>query len=380
MEAMKIIDRYMLRQFVQTFLICYFSLTGLFIVFDAFANLDEFLRCAENEGGLLVLLWSHYSYQSIAFFDRSSALLVLVAAMFVVTWIQRHNEMTALQAAGVSRVRVIRPVIIAAAVITLLAAVNRELLLPHFREQLAQRPQDLVGDVAQDLKPRYDNKTDILLRGSSTFGDKQRIARPNFLLPPALDQYGSQLIAEDAFYKPPEGDRPAGYLLDKVEKPKGLSSSSSLSLAGRPVLITPKDADWLEKDQCFVASDLTFEQLTGGQAWRNYSSTFQLIEGLKNESLDFGANVRVAVHSRFTQPLLDMTLLFLGVPLVLRREMRNVFIAIGLCAAVVSGFMLVVIAFQHLGSILAISPSLAAWGPLMLFAPAAVGMSHGMWE
>ena len=43
--AMTIIDRYLLRQFLQTFLICYLSLTGLYIVFDAFTNLEDFLRC-----------------------------------------------------------------------------------------------------------------------------------------------------------------------------------------------------------------------------------------------------------------------------------------------------------------------------------------------
>ena len=41
---MPIIDRYLLRQYVKTFLICWFSLTGLYVVVDAFSNLDEFLR------------------------------------------------------------------------------------------------------------------------------------------------------------------------------------------------------------------------------------------------------------------------------------------------------------------------------------------------
>ena len=36
---MAIIDRYLLRQFVKTFVICYVSLTGLYIVFDAFTML-----------------------------------------------------------------------------------------------------------------------------------------------------------------------------------------------------------------------------------------------------------------------------------------------------------------------------------------------------
>ena len=52
-----------------------------------------------------------------------------------------------------------------------------------------------------------------------------------------------------------------------------------------------------------------------------------------------GADVRVAIHSRVTQPLLDITLLFLGLPLVLSRENRNMYLAIGMCVGVVIAFM-----------------------------------------
>ena len=57
----------------------------------------------------------------------------------------------------------------------------------------------------------------------------------------------------------------------------------------------------------------------------------------------------MTIHSRIVQPLLDMTLLFLGLPLVVSRESRNVFMAIGLCMGVVTVFLLVVIGFQQLG-------------------------------
>ena len=43
-----IIDRYMLRQFVQTFLICFFSLNGLFVVIDGMGNLEEFINFSRS--------------------------------------------------------------------------------------------------------------------------------------------------------------------------------------------------------------------------------------------------------------------------------------------------------------------------------------------
>ena len=79
-----------------------------------------------------------------------------------------------------------------------------------------------------------------------------------------------------------------------------------------------------------------------------------------------------------SSPLADLTLLFLGLPLVLSRQSRNVFIAMGLSAAVSFAFMIVVFGFQQLGTIYVISPALAVWLPLMLFVPAAVELAISM--
>jgi lipopolysaccharide export system permease protein len=111
-----------------------------------------------------------------------------------------------------------------------------------------------------------------------------------------------------------------------------------------------------------------------------FASTAEMIRALGNRAMDYGADIRVTIHSRFVQPLLDLTLLFLGLPLVVSRESRNVFMAIGLCIAVVAFFLVLVIGCQQLGASGLISPALAAWAPLMIFVPAAVGTAESMWK
>ena len=71
--------------------------------------------------------------------------------------------------------------------------------------------------------------------------------------------------------------------------------------------------------------------------------------------------------------------MFLGLPLVVSRESRNVFVAIGLCIGVVAVFLLLVIGCQQLGGSGLVPPALAAWAPLMIFVPAAVGSAETMW-
>ena len=377
---MRIIDRYMLKQFCQVYFICFFSLTGLYVVIDAFGNLDEFLAFAEQGGGLLGVVGKYYGYRSLSFFDRISGVLALIAAMFTVTWIQRHQEMTALLAAGIPTFRIIAPVVIAAGSVSILAAANREFALPKVRDELSRNAQDLQGDVGRAVQPRYDNTTEILLRAGKAYSLERRLSDPGFILPPELARYGKNLQGKNAYFQPKQGDRPAGWLITAVSAPTEILTGEDITLDGQAVILGPKQHDWLQSDECFVVSELSFELLASGSGWYTYSSTAELIRSLRTPSLDIGADVRVALHSRFVQPLLDVTLLFLGLPLILARGNRNVFKAIGLCVLVSAAFMVVVIGCQYLGSSYLVSPAKSVWLPLMIFIPLAVGMSDPLRE
>ena len=71
---------------------------------------------------------------------------------------------------------------------------------------------------------------------------------------------------------------------------------------------------------------------------------------------------------------MDVTLLFLGLPLVLSSASRNLFVAAGQCLLIVIGFKLVEMACQGLGNTYYISPALAVWFPAMVFMPMAAFM------
>ena len=373
-----IIDRYLLRQFVQVLVICFLSLIGLYIVIDAFGHLDHFVDYAEKNGGLLATMASFYAYRAVMFFDRTSGVLTLVALMFTVTWIQRHHEMTALLAAGITRTRVLRPVLLAAIGVSLAAAANREIVMPMIRHQLALDSKNLGGEQQALMQSRWDSQTEILIGGDRIVPSQQKIIAPNFILPRHFDKFGKRLSAGEARYLPASDDLPSGYLLTGVKAPKALLKQPSLLLDGKPVIITPIGNDWLQRDQLFVVSGVSFEFLSAGATWRDFASTREMIHELRSPSTDIGADVRVAIHARLIQPFLDTTLLFLGLPFVITRTNRNPFIAIGLCLAVVTLFMLVVLGCQSLGWKGWLTAPLAAWLPLIIFAPLAAAMSDSL--
>lgn len=371
---LRILDRYILVHYVQTFVICFVSLVGLYVVTDGLTHLDQFIAHADEHGGLLGLLTRYYGYRSIAFFDSTSAILALIAAIFTVLWLRRHHEMTAILSAGVPKIRILAPILIPALAIGLLAAANRECLLPRVRGELLRDATELGASDRRSLQPRIDAQTGIIVDGEAIVVATRRIERPRFMLPQELSDQGPQILAKWAAYQPPKADRPGGYLLSGVEEPNGLCAAPSLRQRETSVVLTPRDAPWLKEDQVFVVSGVPFEHLAAGGAWHDYASTVELIRYARSPSVDVAAGVQMTVHSRFLRPLLDATLLFVGLPIILSRGGRNVFLSIGLCLTIVAIFLGALVVCQFLGANSWTSPALAAWLPLLIFAPVAVAL------
>jgi lipopolysaccharide export system permease protein len=375
-----LIDRYILWTFTKVVLAAFISLAGLFVVIDAMNNLDELLGFAKTQrGGMLRVLVDYYTPRLLVMFDQLAGLFAMVAAMLTITLLQRNQELTALMAAGISKIRVAMPLLIGALVVSALGVVNREWMLPQVRDRLAYNAQDLSGQLGRTLTPHYDNRTLIMFTGAKAYPKLRKIESPQVRLTPDFARWGKKIQGEEAVFVPATADRPAGYHFKGVSLPADLPQLPSAKFEDEPVLLSPHDTPWLAANECFVVSDLSFEQLKGNTSFRRYLSTVELIQGLNNRSLDYGNDVKVIVHSRFLTPFLDFTVFLLGLPLVLGRENRNIFVAAGVCMGVVAAFLAVTIVCHAAGSNYLLRPVLAAWLPLAIFAPAAYTLARPLW-
>ena len=365
----RIVDRYVFVVYFRVFIICNLCLTGIYLVGDFVENLAEFLDAGQHHGGLPLTLVKYYSARVPWFFDMMGRVASLVAGVFAITWLQRNNEMTALMAAGISRWRVIQPIVWGAVAISGFSVVNRELIIPHFRDELSQSIREWGGDHGSPMSPQYDYLTDILLDGEEVVPRERRIVKPVFRLPISMSYFAMQLTAETAERMEASPEHPSGYLLTHVNEPANIDTLDAVHLDGRPIVYTRANAPWLQPQQCFVVSYVTFGQLLGGKSWRQFASTPDLIAGLNNPSMNFGADVRVSVHARMIQPLLDITLFFLGIPTVMARESRNLFVAAGSCVLIVVTYFLIVLTSHSLGFNYIVSPVQAAWAPAMIMVP-----------
>ena len=208
---------------------------------------------------------------------------------------------------------------------------------------------------------------------------------PVFVVPPdkpSLCEYGKQWAAAWRNTCPRQAAGPRAICSRTSPSRRTWRSGRRWRWTAGPILMTPHDyPDWLKPNEAFVVSDVTVDELTGGMIMRRFASTGELIRALKNHSIYFSPDVRVKIHSRILQPLLDITLLVSrpaagGGPRQSQRVRGDRHVH-GPGGPV----------FHRLDRLPAVGrelpdrpASLAAWAPLMIFVPAAVGMSSAMWE
>ena len=373
---MTTLDRYILRSFLFNFIGLNLCFIGIFVVFDLFTNLDSLVQAGRAAGSVPKIIFLNYFYKSIPIVLLLGSILCLGSAMVTVAMLMKNNELVPIQAAGISALRVVRPLIIAVMCTTALFCVIREGMLPNIQDRIMMEPADFVENRGTPLNVSIDNETNITIQGqdSRVFRSDRRISEPEFVFPRAITRSQFRISGESAYHKPATRTRPAGYLVTGVQDRHVLQNPSIMwtSPMGqeKPILMTPRDTDFLEPNQVFVVTNVPFETLASRDAWR-YASLWTLISAARNRSLDVGDSIHAAIHSRLTQPIVDMTLLFLGLPVLLLRGERNAFKAIGLSCLILFAFLLVCQASQFAGANSGM-PVLGAWLPMMIFVPLAV--------
>ena len=379
---MRILDRERYKAFFKAYLICFVALVGLYIVFDAFTNLDEFAEVDENTGVVLAKMGRYYAIRLSQFYDRLCGVIGMMAAIFTVTWMQRDNELLAILAAGVSTHRAIRPVVISAVLVSGLAIANQELLIPRVATELQLPPED---DGRRELRvgSRID-VNEIIIHGRWGYRETKTVEPFDATLPSRRFGKLLNLEAKEARYIPSDDARSplrGGWLLRgaRLAPPDFEPDNTVLiplapeDLADFPPPRNPPDK-LASGSAYFLRSNITFEDAIRRTNWYTFASTPDLLRTLREPIGEIEkTEIGVFLHARLLRPLLSMTLLFLSLPLVLGGGTRGMFINLGLSLGTSAVFYAGLFLFQYLGNNRVLGPELAAWAPLIGFGTVAAG-------
>jgi len=366
------IDRYILVLFLRTALICFCSIAGIFVVFHAFSHMEDLLRQGQQQGSLITVFIRCYGPYMLLLFDMTGAIITLMAFLFTVGWLRRTGELTAILSAGISHGRIFQPIVYASLTIILVQLANRELLLPNYRDSLSFKAKKVFADGEEPISLQKDYMNQVSLDGDGLDVKTNLIHRPNFRLDGDYPGFGEILVADTAQWLEADTKHDAGYLLNDVEFPVAIDELESVGLEDRVILFTPKDFPWLQKGQCFFATAVHPELLRDNKEAKSRASVAALISRMRNPAIFNPPSLEVMLHERMVRVPLDFGLILLGLPIVINRHGRALFFMVGVAMFTVLGFFVVKTIGTTLGSNgIWLSPSMAAWLPLIVVAPIA---------
>ena len=195
----KLMDRLMIRGYFKAYFVCLTSLLSLYVVVDLFTNLDDFVKKGQNLVGVFLHIFTYYSFQLTRIFDRLSEVIVLLAGMFTVAWMQRNNEQLPLLSAGVSTRRIVMPVLFCAAFMLSLTVLNQELLIPLISERLNYDKDDPTGEKEQGVKGQFEPNM-IHIVGERAYRKDHMIRKFEVTIPEAVAGHPYHITAAEAYF------------------------------------------------------------------------------------------------------------------------------------------------------------------------------------
>lgn len=366
----KTLDQYLFQRYVLTAGQIFIALFGMFVVIDSFTNFDNFQDTLKSANALefWTSFLSHYARQSVLVFQMTGTTLGLISLLVVLVQLRR-GELYPILSSGVPTRRLAAPLFWGVLVLNSVLTINQEYLLPRMADSL----QVIHGQSAhtlQKVSPTYDQNR-IYFDGERLCPAEREITSATVTLPfPALCTEPVTLLTPLARWVPATNDAPSGWHLGATTPD---ITQVALTQMGRSLF-------QIRPDGLFLNSNLTVDQLRPGRETSRYLSTHELADRVRHPSPGT-ANLPLQVfdlHSRLTTPLMNIGLIFIVMPIILRREsycmISDLFTAL-LMVSVIGVFIFV---GQFLAMHEVMRPDLAAWLPLITTGITATLMSPAM--
>lgn len=364
---MKILDRYVVKQFLIGYVIALLVTLGMFVTLDLFVNLDEFAEHADlGAGAVLWNIISYYSAHMVLWFRDMAGVITVIAAVFSLARMTKNNELIAIMASGMSLKRFIAPIVVLAAALMGLQVLDQEMLIPRLVQQLMRGHDELPGTKQYDLWFASDSNGNLV--SAFRFNEGTRaMENPFFIL--------RQRIART--------DRMAVVGRIKAQRAVYDASRGGWALTGGQLLRIPDSENAISTGPQtapvdFFASDLTPEQIPmrRQEGYKSLLSSAQLLHlagshGTRQSDL---AELYLQKHSRITDPILNLVMLLVALPVLVCRDPRNMKTAILISFAASTGcFVLTFICKMFATEVFfnQVRPELWAWAPIFLFVPIA---------
>jgi LPS export ABC transporter permease LptF/LPS export ABC transporter permease LptG len=356
-QAVRIVDRYLGRQFLVFLGYGLAMATVVVIVGDLMVTLERYIK----QKPPVWYIVEHFIYRTPPFVYQSLHLVVLMSTILLFLNLSRSNELTALKAGGISLYRVSLPVFALAAGVTVAAVSFQELLLPVLNQKGTEVDETKIK---RRTLPHLQKRAQIWYRGRESPDGASRIYHFDLLDPANREMYGVSV----------------------------LELGSDFALTRR---WDARAMQWRESDQTWTLRDGAVRVFERGQADRirpfqvatmglperlsdfaqvprapdvmNYAELSDYIRRLQDGGHKVGKYL-VDLYAKMSYPFAHLIMALVGIPFALQSPRGGRIIGIALCLALGLAYFLVHSAAVALARTEILPPLVAAWSANFLFA------------
>ena len=339
---MRIIDRYVTKQFVATLSAALIAFVVIYILIDLIENLDTFI---DNSAPFSVVVKYYYLY--IPFMaNLTLPVAVLLSCLFTIGQMVRYNEAIALKASGISLYRVLLPLFRIGVLISILALLFSELVVPD-----ANRLRAHVERVEIKKRPTQDvhRRSHIYLQDT-----------PNRLI--YIKEYAHRMrTATDILIQKYDGDK----LVERIDAAKMVWENPFWVLREGEIRTFRDDQEHFENFSLLRRSDFAFvpEDLAQRQKDPEEMNIFELrkyIDRVKRMGGD-AQRWRADFHLKLSFPFANLIIILFGTALASVRRKSGAAVGFGISLFICFVYYSVMEAGRALGRAGDLPPFAAAW-------------------
>jgi LPS export ABC transporter permease LptF/LPS export ABC transporter permease LptG len=356
-----ILDEYVMRSFVQNFVLVLVSLSSLFLLFTFFELIGDIIKYRTP-----LVTVGEYLLNLIPFvLYNVTPLCSLVAVLITFGALSRSSELTAMKATGISLYRIIAPVLLVAAILSVALFSFDEIYLPT-----ANRRQDALRSIIKGKPAQTFSHPDRqwISGQTSKEGEPSRIFYYQYFDPyknvfanlTVFEfQPGSFVLGRRIFASSVHWDEQA----DRWDFDNGWQRTfNGETIGSYQTFNQALFPEIHEQPGYFKKEDRQSQQMS-------YVELSHYIGDLKQSGFDT-MGLRVQLNRKLAYPLITLVMAIIAIPFALSAGKKGSLAGMGVAIGVAIAYWVVLGVFENLGNVNSLPAVLAAWSPDLLFAMA----------